>query len=304
MTARGVVVEGRQLGGVLVGVPLLLAGVVVPEHGSQRLVLVVDLWRHHHVAVAGELHGEAGDGWGLLEDLGIENEPGEFLRAGRMDRGVDVGPHRTRGRVEVLVFGADDHRASPSGADDSNHRRETRERRDEEDSLGRAGSGAHRAHQGHSRHAAVPGVRGHRPGLALAGDGPGGGGPARDSQGLRLLRGAPGRPRRRRRLHPAPQSPARAVVDQGRRSGQTRPLREADRAQRRRGEDARWPSAIVPASSSRRPSWCARTRSGWPCARRCAAAASASCAPSRWRSPTSTAIRPTSATRPTSAEAP
>ena len=55
---------------------------------------------------------------------------------------------------------------------------------------------------------------------------------------LRLVRGAARRPRHRRRLQPAAQSPARALDDPRGGSRQARALREADRAQRGRGAPA------------------------------------------------------------------
>ena len=97
----------------LVSVPLVLADVVVGEHRAERLVLVIDLGRHHDVAVAGELDAQARDGCGLLEDLGIEEEPGILLGHGGMSRRVDVGPHGTRGRVKIAKLAADDHRVVP-----------------------------------------------------------------------------------------------------------------------------------------------------------------------------------------------
>ena len=58
---------------------------------------------------------------------------------------------------------------------------------------------------------------------------------ARHRDGARLLRGAAGRPRHRRRLQPAAEQPARRVDDRRARGGQARAVREAVHHQRRRG---------------------------------------------------------------------
>ena len=59
-----------------------------------------------------------------------------------------------------------------------------------------------------------------------------------NSESVRLVRRAAGRPGRRRDLQSAAQSPARAVVDQGPGGGQARAVREADRLDCGRGATA------------------------------------------------------------------
>ena len=85
-----------------------------------------------------------------------------------------------------------------------------------------------------------------------------------DPAGPRLVRGAPGRPGRRRGLHPAPEPPPRGVDDRRRPGRQARPVREAARADRRR-RGAHGRGCPPRASSSWRRSCTATTRRGSPC---------------------------------------
>ena len=61
-------------------------------------------------------------------------------------------------------------------------------------------------------------------------------------------------------------------------AGQARAVREADRAHGRGGASSCSPCATAPACGSRKPSWCARTRSGWRARDSCARAGSATLA--------------------------
>ena len=73
--------------------------------------------------------------------------------------------------------------------------------------------------------------------LARRGQSPAGRARPWHREGLRHVSRNTGRSRHRGRLHPAPQSPARAVVCQGRRGGKARPVREAAGDERRGGRD-------------------------------------------------------------------
>jgi hypothetical protein len=106
---RSVVVEGRELVALLVDVALLGAGLVVAQHRPQGLVLVVDLRRHQHEAVTGELRREPGDRSRLLVDLRIEEESRKAPGTHGADGGVDMGPHRSCRGVEVPELITNDH---------------------------------------------------------------------------------------------------------------------------------------------------------------------------------------------------
>src|SRR6201997_3500848 len=73
-----VVIVGCKLFCVLIVIALVGAGLVIGEHGSSRLKLVVDLRHSNQIAMPGKERGKATNRSGHLEDLGIEDDAGEL----------------------------------------------------------------------------------------------------------------------------------------------------------------------------------------------------------------------------------
>ncbi len=98
----GIGVECGQRQHFLEGVAARFSGVVVAEHGAGRFVGVVDLRGHHQITEPGQLHGQAADGCGELEDLRIQQQPcAASRRPVRRHRRKDEGAHRPRGSGNV-----------------------------------------------------------------------------------------------------------------------------------------------------------------------------------------------------------
>src|ERR1700733_5031178 len=95
-----VVIVGCKLFCELIVIALVRAGLVISEHSSSRLKLVVHLRHSNQIAMPGKERGKATNRSGHLEDLGIEDDAGELLA---FNSGTEkIGPHRTVGCGNLL----------------------------------------------------------------------------------------------------------------------------------------------------------------------------------------------------------
>ena len=98
-----IAVIGRNCFAVFVRIAFIGAGLIVGQHGSRRLQLVIHLGNSDNIAMAGNKGGKATDGAGGLEDLGKQNHRGILS----LDHGAKhVGPHRAcwGGKIDGCLF--------------------------------------------------------------------------------------------------------------------------------------------------------------------------------------------------------
>ncbi len=108
--ARIAVISRNRLG-VFVGIAFVGAGLIVGQHRSCWLQLVIHLRNSDDVAVAGDKGGKATDRAGGLEDLGKEHDGGILA----LSRGAKhIGPHGAGrcGEIDEYFF-FKDHGRSP-----------------------------------------------------------------------------------------------------------------------------------------------------------------------------------------------
>ena len=107
--ARVGIVGGNLLGS-FVGVATVGAGLIIGQHRSRRLQLMINLRRRDYVSLSGEHGCGPPDGRRDLEDFRIENNAGIFP-GGRWPE--DVRAHGPAGSRDINKFGVFDyHRAS------------------------------------------------------------------------------------------------------------------------------------------------------------------------------------------------
>ena len=99
----GVGVVGGNCFAVFVRIAFIRAGLIVGQHSSRRLQLVIHLGNSDNIAMAGNKGGKAADGAGGLEDLGKQNDRG-ILSLGHGAK--HVGPHRARwgGKIDGCLL--------------------------------------------------------------------------------------------------------------------------------------------------------------------------------------------------------